>query len=477
MTKIDIISGFLGAGKTTLIKKLLKDALAGTKVVLIENEFGEIGIDGGFLKESGIEIREMNAGCICCSLVGDFGTSLREVMAAYAPERILIEPSGVGKLSDVMRAINDASEHTEMHLNSAAAVVDASKCKVYLKNFGEFFNNQIAYAGTIILTRTDKVSEEKIAECVELLREYNKDATIITTPIAELDGKMILNTIEGTADLQKALLEEVLNADYDDEDEDEHEHHHHHDHEEDEHEHHHDHDEEDEHEHHHHHDHDEEDEHEHHHHHDHDEEDEHEHHHHHDHDDEDEHEHHHHHDHDEDHDEEDEHEHHHHHDHDEEDEHEHHHHHDHDEEDEHEHHHHHDHDHEEEDGVDEDGDRIYHTHDYQEAHGGHHHHHHHHHHHGHDADEVFGSWGMETPSRFTKEDIEHILKELENEEKYGYVLRSKGMVPAKDGTWLHFDYVPEEAEIRTGAADVTGKICVIGAKLNEEALETLFKRK
>ena len=432
MTKIDIISGFLGAGKTTLIKKLLKDALAGTKVVLIENEFGEIGIDGGFLKESGIEIREMNAGCICCSLVGDFGTSLREVMAAYAPERILIEPSGVGKLSDVMRAINDASEHTEMHLNSAAAVVDASKCKVYLKNFGEFFNNQIAYAGTIILTRTDKVSEEKIAECVELLREYNKDATIITTPIAELDGKMILNTIEGTADLQKALLEEVLNADYDDEDEDEHEHHHHHDHEE------------DEHEHHHHHDHDEEDEHEHHHHHDH---------------------------------EEDEHEHHHHHDHDEEDEHEHHHHHDHDDEDEHEHHHHHDHDHEEEDGVDEDGDRIYHTHDYQEAHGGHHHHHHHHHHHGHDADEVFGSWGMETPSRFTKEDIEHILKELENEEKYGYVLRSKGMVPAKDGTWLHFDYVPEEAEIRTGAADVTGKICVIGAKLNEEALETLFKRK
>jgi G3E family GTPase len=299
MTKIDIISGFLGAGKTTLIKKLLKDALAGTKVVLIENEFGEIGIDGGFLKESGIEIREMNAGCICCSLVGDFGTSLREVMAAYAPERILIEPSGVGKLSDVMRAINDASEHTEMHLNSAAAVVDASKCKVYLKNFGEFFNNQIAYAGTIILTRTDKVSEEKIAECVELLREYNKDATIITTPIAELDGKMILNTIEGTADLQKALLEEVLNADYDDEDEDEHEHHHHHDH-----------------------------------------------------DEEDEHEHHHHHDHDEDHDEEDEHEHHHHHDHDEEDEHEHDQHHDHEDENEHEHHHHHDHDHEEEDGGD-----------------------------------------------------------------------------------------------------------------------------
>jgi G3E family GTPase len=195
MTKIDIVSGFLGAGKTTLIKKLLKDALAGTKVVLIENEFGEIGIDGGFLKESGIEIREMNAGCICCSLVGDFGTSLREVMAAYAPERILIEPSGVGKLSDVMRAINDASEHTEMHLNSAVAVVDASKCKVYLKNFGEFFDNQIAYAGTIILSRTDKISEEKTDECVELLRALNKDATIITTPIASLDGKMILDTI------------------------------------------------------------------------------------------------------------------------------------------------------------------------------------------------------------------------------------------------------------------------------------------
>ena len=436
MTKIDIVSGFLGAGKTTLIKKLLKDALAGTKVVLIENEFGEIGIDGGFLKESGIEIREMNAGCICCSLVGDFGTSLREVMAAYAPERILIEPSGVGKLSDVMRAINDASEHTEMHLNSAVAVVDASKCKVYLKNFGEFFDNQIAYAGTIILSRTDKISEEKTEECVEILRALNKDATIITTPIASLDGKMILDTIEGTADLQKQLLEEVLAADYDDdEDEDEHEHHHHHDHD----------DEDEEHEHHHHH-------------HDHDEDEEHEHHHH-DHDDEDEE-----HEilrHDHDHDDE---------------EHEHHHHHDHDDE-EHEHHHHHDHDHEEEEmEADEDGDRIYHTHDYQEAHGGHHHHHHHHHH-GHDADEVFGSWGMETPSRFTKEEIARILKELENEDKYGYVLRSKGMVPAQDGTWIHFDYVPEEPEIRTGAADVTGKICVIGAKLNEENLANLFKRK
>ena len=395
MTKIDIVSGFLGAGKTTLIKKLLKEALAGTKVVLIENEFGEIGIDGGFLKESGIEIREMNAGCICCSLVGDFGTSLREVMETYAPERILIEPSGVGKLSDVMRAINDASEHTQMHLNSAVAVVDAAKCKVYLKNFGEFFDNQIAYAGTIILSRTDKISAEKIDECVELLRAINKDATIITTPIAQLDGRMILDTIEGTTDLQKQILEEVLAADYDDEDEDEeHEHHHHH------------------------------------------------------HGDEDE---------------------------DEEHEHHHHHHGDEDEDEEHGHHHHH-HDEDEDDGVDEDGDRIYHTHDYQEKHGGHHHHHHHHHH-GHDADEVFGSWGMETPSRFTTEEIAGILKELENEEKYGYVLRSKGMVQAQDGTWIHFDYVPEESEIRTGAADVTGKICVIGAKLDEEALEKLFKRK
>ena len=398
MTKIDIVSGFLGAGKTTLIKKLLSEVFAGTKVVLIENEFGEIGIDGGFLKESGIEIREMNAGCICCSLVGDFGTSLKEVMETYAPERILIEPSGVGKLSDVMRAINDASEHTQMHLNSAVAVVDASKCKVYLKNFGEFFDNQIAYAGTIILSRTDKISQEKIDECVELLRALNKDATIITTPISQLDGKMILDTIEGTADLQKQLLEEVLASD---EEEDEHEHHHDED------------------------------------------EEEHEHHHHHHDEDEEEHEHHHHH-HDED-------------------------------EEEHEHHHHHE--EEEESGVDEDGDRIYHTHDYQEQHGGHHHHHHHHHHHGHDADEVFGSWGMETPSRFTADEIRGILKELENEEKYGYVLRSKGMVPAPDGTWIHFDYVPEESEVRTGAPDVTGKICVIGAKLDEAALEKLFKRK
>ena len=386
MTKIDIVSGFLGAGKTTLIKKLLKDALAGTRVVLIENEFGEIGIDGGFLKESGIEIREMNSGCICCSLVGDFGTSLREVMDTYAPERILIEPSGVGKLSDVMKAIQDAAEGSDMELNSAVAVVDASKCKIYIKNFGEFFVNQIEYAGTIILTRTDKVSDAKIAECVELLRQHNDKATIITTPIAELDGKQILTTIEGKADLQAQILAEVM-EEHDDDDEDEHEHHHHH------------HDDDD---------------------------------------DEDEHEHHHHH------------------------------HHDDDDEDEHEHHHHHDHDHEHaEVVVDEKGNRIYRSHD---------HHHHHHHHGGHDADEIFVSWGMETPARYSQDEIREILAQLDDEEKYGIVLRSKGMVPDAEGRWVHFDYVPEETEVRYGAADVTGKICVIGAQLKEDALADLFRK-
>ena len=444
MTKIDIVSGFLGAGKTTLIKKLLKDALAGTRVVLIENEFGEIGIDGGFLKESGIEIREMNSGCICCSLVGDFGTSLREVMDTYAPERILIEPSGVGKLSDVMKAIQDAAEGSDMELNSAVAVVDASKCKIYIKNFGEFFVNQIEYAGTIILTRTDKVSDAKIAECVELLRQHNDKATIITTPIAELDGKQILTTIEGKADLQAQILAEVM-EEHDDDDEDEHEHHHHH------------HDDEHEHHHHHHDDDDDEDEHEHHHHH------------HDDDDDEDEHEHHHHHHHDDD--DEDEHEHHHHHhDDDDEDEHEHHHHHHHDDddEDEHEHHHHHDHDHEHaEVVVDEKGNRIYRSHD---------HHHHHHHHGGHDADEIFVSWGMETPAKYSQDEIREILAQLDDEEKYGIVLRSKGMVPDAEGRWVHFDYVPEETEVRYGATDVTGKICVIGAQLKEDALADLFRK-
>ena len=419
MTKIDIVSGFLGAGKTTLIKKLLADALAGTKVVLIENEFGEIGIDGGFLKESGIEIREMNSGCICCSLVGDFGTSLREVMNTYAPERILIEPSGVGKLSEVMSAVNGVTEDTDMVLNSAVAVVDASKAKLYIKNFGEFFVDQIEHAGTIILTRTDKTSDAKTAEVVELLRTHNAKATIITTPLAELDGKAVLETIEGRSDLQAEILAEVI-ASHEEFEEDEHEHHHHH----------HDDDDEDEHEHHHHH------------HHDDDEEDEHEHHHHHHHDD----------------DEEDEHEHHHHH------------HHDDDEEDEHEHHHHHhDHDHDHvEVEVDEDGNRIYHS----DSHS-----HHHHHHHGHDADEIFQSWGMETPGKYTKEEIEAILAKLEDSDAYGIVLRSKGMVPTAEGTWIHFDYVPEETEIRTGAAEVTGKICVIGSGLKEAALADLWRKK
>ena len=429
MTKIDIVSGFLGAGKTTLIKKLLADALAGTKVVLIENEFGEIGIDGGFLKESGIEIREMNSGCICCSLVGDFGTSLREVMNTYAPERILIEPSGVGKLSEVMSAVNGVTEDTDMVLNSAVAVVDASKAKLYIKNFGEFFTDQIEHAGTIILTRTDKTSDAKTAEVVELLRTHNAKATIITTPLAELDGKAVLETIEGRSDLQAEILAEVIASHENDEDEDEHEHHHHH----------HD-DDEEEHEHHHHH------------HHDDDDEEEHEHHHHHHHDDDDEGEH--------------EHHHHHHHDDDDEDEHEHHHHHHDDDEHDH-HHHHHDHDHAEVE-VDEDGNRIYHS----DSHS-----HHHHHHHGHDADEIFQSWGMETPGKYTKEEIEAILAKLDDSDTYGIVLRSKGMVPTAEGTWIHFDYVPEETEIRTGAAEVTGKICVIGSGLKEAALADLWRKK
>ena len=397
MTKIDIVSGFLGAGKTTLIKKLLKEALGKEQVVLIENEFGEIGIDGGFLKESGIEITEMNSGCICCSLVGDFSASLKEVLSRYSPDRILIEPSGVGKLSDVMRAVEGATASEGVHLNSAVAVVDAKKCKTYLKNFGEFFENQIEHAGTIILSRTGQMSEDKIDQCIALIREHNEKAQIITTPWDDLDGVKILEAIENAKDLEKELLAEVM-AHAAEEDEHEHHHHHHHD--------------EDEHEHHHHHDHDE-----------------------------DEHDHHHHHDHDED-----EHEHHHHHDHDEE-EHEHHHH-DHDEE-EHEHHHH---DHDEEE---------------------HEHHHHHHHHH---ADEVFTSWGMETPDKYTKEEIEDILKKLDDEDTFGAVLRCKGMLPAVDGSFIHFDYVPEESEVRSGSAEVTGKICVIGSKLKEDALKELFTK-
>ena len=375
MTKIDIVSGFLGAGKTTLIKKLLKEALADTKTVLIENEFGEIGIDGGFLKEAGIEIKEMNSGCICCSLVGDFGSSLKEVMKTYTPDRILIEPSGVGKLSDVMKAIQNVIDEKDVVLNSAVAVVDASKCKMYIKNFGEFFINQIEHAGTIILSRTGNISEDKLNTCISLIREHNDRATIITTPWDELDGKDILDTIEGAKDLEAELMAEIMAH----HDEEEHEHHHHHDH------------------------------------------------------DEEEHEHHHHHDHDEE-------------------EHEHHHHHDHNEE-EHEHHHEHG----------EDCTCGCHDHDHE----------HHHHHH---ADEVFTSWGMETPAAYNKEEIEKILEALSKEETYGIVLRAKGMVPSENGGWIYFDYVPEESNVRDGKPDVTGKFCVIGSKLNEEALKALFEK-
>ena len=405
MTKVDIISGFLGAGKTTLIKKLLAEALSGTKTVLIENEFGEVGVDGGFLQQAGIEIREMNAGCICCSLVGDFDTNLTEIMNKYAPERIIIEPSGVGKLSDVAEAIKNVTEKfPDMMLNSAVTVVDVTKAKIYLKNFGEFFSNQIESAGTIILTRTDKADDAKIEAVVELIRTLNKKATIITTPLAELDGKEILDTFEGNHDLEKELLEEMMKEhDHDDDDdEDEHEHHHHH------------HDDDD---------------------------------------DEDEHEHHHHHHHDDD-DDEDEHEHHHHH-------------HDDDDEDEHEHHHHH-HDHDAE--PDEEGVVVHHS-------DAHHHHHHHHHHGGHDADEVFQSWALETPVKYSKADIEMMLSKLEDADKYGVVLRSKGMVEDSDGKWIEFDYVPDETQIREGHADVTGKIVVIGSGLKEDELENLFRRR
>ena len=401
MTKVDIVSGFLGAGKTTLIKKLIKDALAGTKVVLIENEFGEIGIDGGFLKEAGIQIREMNSGCICCSLVGDFNASLKQVMETYQPDRILIEPSGVGKLDDVMRAIEKtAQEISDMKVGSAVTVVDATKARVYFKNFGEFFINQIENAGTILLTRTDKASQEKIDEAVALIREHNQKATIITTPLTELDGKKVLETIEGGENLQSEILAEVMA-------EEEEHHHHHHD--------------------------------EHaekytdedgntvyraHHHHDHEEED---------------------------------------------DEHEHHCcHHDHEEEEHHCCHH----DHEEEEHH-----CCHHDHEEEEHHCCHHHDGGHEHHHDHDADEVFESWGMETPQKYSAEEVENLLKVLEDEDTYGFVLRSKGMLPSPDGTWVHFDYVPGEPQVRTGAADVTGKICVIGSHLNQDNLEKLFKRK
>ncbi len=359
MTRIEIVSGFLGAGKTTLIKKLLKEAFAGEKLVLIENEFGEIGVDGGFLKEAGIEITEMNSGCICCSLVGDFGTALKEVLDKYSPDRVIIEPSGVGKLSDVVRAVEAVGEK----VNSSVTVVDGQKCNMYMKNFGEFFNNQVENAGTIVLSRTQKMSEEKLAKCVAQLKEKNDHATIITTPWDEINGKTIVNAMEHVElDMQE-------------------EHHHHehdenctcgcHDHE---------------------------------------------------------HDHHHHHDNEEDctcgcHD------------------------HDHD---------HHDHDH-------------HHEHDENCTCGCHDHDHHHHH-----ADEVFSSWGMETPRKYSEEEIQHILKELSEKDDCGIILRAKGIVPCTDGTWLHFDMVPEEYELRHGEADYTGRLCVIGSMLNEEELKKLF---
>ena len=339
MAKIDIISGFLGAGKTTLIKKLIAEAFEGEKLVLIENEFGEIGIDGGFLKEAGIQIREMNSGCICCSLVGDFGTSLKEVVTKYDPDRILIEPSGVGKLSDVIKAVQGVQDEVDIKLNSYTTVVDAKKCKMYMKNFGEFFDNQIQYAGAIIMSRTDIASEKKVQESLELLRSLNKDAAIITTPIENLDGKKLVEVMEHPVSLEQEMLEE------------EHEHHHHHDgecgcghdHEE------------------------------------------------------------------------------------------------------HEHHHHHD----------------------GECGCGHDHHHHH-------ADEVFTSWGRETIKKYTREGLEKILEALSESDKYGIILRAKGMLPAEDGTWIYFDMVPEETEIREGAPEYTGRLCVIGSKLDEHALEELF---
>ena len=405
MTKVDIISGFLGACKTTLIAKLLKEAFPGEQVVLIENEFGEIGIDGGFLKESGVEIREMNSGCICCSLVGDFGTSLKEVVEKYHPDRIIIEPSGVGKLSDVIKAVKDLHIENEIRLNSASTVADASKVKVYMKNFGEFFNNQIEHAGTIILSRTQNISEAKLKTDIELIRSLNKDAHIITTPWDDINGKQILDAMENVTNLELEMLAEAAAKVAE---EHEHEHHHHHDHDDEcgcghDHEHHHDHDEEcgcgHDHEHEHHHDHDEEcgcgHEHEH----------------------------------------------------------EHEHHHDHDGEcgcgHEHEHEHHHDHD--------------------GECGCGHDHHHGHHH-----ADEVFTSWGVETPNKYDKEELSEILRKLSETDDYGEILRAKGMLPTPDGKWMFFDLVPEEYEIRDGEPEITGRICVIGAKLKEDALKELF---
>ena len=377
MTTIDIYSGFLGAGKTTLIKKMIREAYQGEKIVLIENEFGEIGIDGGFMQDAGIQVNEMNSGCICCSLVGDFGRALKQVISDYHPDRILIEPSGVGKLSDVIGAVERVADES-VTLGSFITVADATKCKVYLKNFGEFYTNQIETASAIILSRTGSISEEKLAAAVALLRAHNQNAVIITTPWDQLSGAQILEAMQKQHTLTEELADMIRSAQSEEDDEDDEEEHHHH--------------------------------------------------HHHDDDDEDEHHCHHHHDHDED-------------------------------DDEHEHHccHHHDHD-----DHDEDEDE--------------HEHHccHHHHHHGHDADEVFQSWGVETPKKFTEEEIRNALAALDNGETYGIVLRAKGIVPTADGTWLHFDHVPGEIDVRTGTAAVTGRLCVIGSKLDEKALAALF---
>lgn len=359
MTKIDIISGFLGAGKTTLIKKLLQEALNGQKVVLIENEFGEIGIDGGFLKDAGIQITEMNSGCICCSLVGDFGAALKKVVEQYHPDRIIIEPSGVGKLSDVIAAVMNVAGEIDLDLNSFVTVADATKCKMYMKNFGEFYNNQVESANTIILSRTQGMKEEKLAQAVSMIQDKNAKAKIITTPWDELTGEQILAVMEQGHSLAEELMEEAMKL----HEEEEHEHHHH--------------------------------------------------------DDDDDHEHEHHH-----------------------------HHHDHDE-------HHHDHD--------EHGEEC--------TCGCHDHDHHHHHH----ADEVFTSWGKETPRKYTKEELDEILVKLSEETEFGIILRAKGMLPAADGTWLYFDLVPGEYEIRNGAPDYTGRLCVIGSKMDTDKLEKLFK--
>ena len=373
MAKIDIISGFLGAGKTTLIKKLLSEALKGQQVVLIENEFGEIGIDGGFLKDAGVNITEMNSGCICCSLVGDFGTALKDVITKFNPDRIIIEPSGVGKLSDVIKAVQGVAEDAPIELNSLVTVADANKCKMYMKNFGEFYNNQVESAHTIVLSRTQNMKQDKLEACVAMIREHNKDAAVITTPWDELPGEQLLAAMEKPVSLADMVMaeEEIcpVCGGHHDHDHDDHDHEH-------EHEHHHDHD--------------------------------HEHEHHHDHDDHD-----------------------------------------------HEHEHHHDHDHDDHCGCGHDHD-----------------HDHHHHHH---ADEVFTSWGKETPRKYTKEEVETILKALSaDNNEYGIILRAKGMLPSQDGTWIYFDMVPEEYEIREGQPEYTGRLCVIGSKIDEAKLEKLF---